>query len=70
MFGSIAYSLISQTNRNKFDEKIEKFIFVEYSERSKVYKLYNSKSKKIVISSDVRFDENESFEDPKAKHMR
>ncbi|KAG6512700.1 hypothetical protein ZIOFF_030829 [Zingiber officinale] len=67
VFGSVAYSLIPQANRNKFDDKSEKCIFIGYSERSKAYKLYNPKTKKIVISRDVLFDEDASFDDPKGK---
>ena len=67
VFGSVAYSLIPQAKRNKFDDKSEKCIFVGYSERSKAYKLYNPKTKKVVISRDVRIDENSNFEDTKDK---
>ncbi|KAG6528166.1 hypothetical protein ZIOFF_010316 [Zingiber officinale] len=67
VFGSVAYSLIPQANKNKFDDKSEKCIFIGYSERSKAYKLYNPKTKKIVISRDVLFDEDASFDDPKGK---
>ncbi|KAG6534299.1 hypothetical protein ZIOFF_008185 [Zingiber officinale] len=51
----------------KFDDKSEKYIFIGYNERSKAYKLYNPKTKKIVISRDVLFDEDASFDDPKGK---
>ncbi|TXG67192.1 hypothetical protein EZV62_008467 [Acer yangbiense] len=49
--------------RNKFDDKSEKCIFIGYSEKSKAYKLFNPKTKKIVISRDVRVDEDSSFDE-------
>ncbi|XP_074342697.1 uncharacterized protein LOC141680342 [Apium graveolens] len=49
--------------RSKLDDKSEKCIFIGYSERSKAYKLYNPVTKKVVISRDVRFDENSAFDD-------
>ncbi|TXG69283.1 hypothetical protein EZV62_004218 [Acer yangbiense] len=49
--------------RNKFDDKSEKCIFIGYSEKSKAYKLFNPKTKKIVISRDVRVDEDLSFDE-------
>lgn len=49
--------------RSKLDDKLEKCIFISYIERSKAYKLYNPVTKKIVISQDVRFDENSMFEE-------
>ena len=65
VFGSVAYSLIPEAMRNKFDDKSEKCIFIGYSEKSKAYKLFNPKTKKIVISRDVRVDEESSFEEKK-----
>ncbi|KAG6495226.1 hypothetical protein ZIOFF_043020 [Zingiber officinale] len=67
VFGSVAYSLIPQANRNKFDDEFEKCIFIGYSKRSKAYKLYNPKTNMIVISRDFLFDEDASFDDPKGK---
>ncbi|KAG6494715.1 hypothetical protein ZIOFF_042476 [Zingiber officinale] len=46
----IAYSHISTPNRDKFDEKGEKLIFVGYSDESKGYRLYNPITCKLVIS--------------------
>ena len=59
-FGCLAYSHIPSTLRSKLDDKSEKCIFIGYSERTKAYKLYNPKTKKIVISRDVR-SEKKSF---------
>ena len=60
VFGSIAYSHISDERRKKLDDKSEKCILVGYSKCSKVYKLYNPITKKFVISRDVRFNEEEA----------
>ena len=55
------------------NDKSEKCIFVGYSERSKAYKLYNHITKKLVISRDVKFNEekawNWSTNDPKGKSI-
>lgn len=60
IFGSIAYSHISTPNRDKFDEKSEKLIYVGYSEESKGNGLYNPITCKLVIARDVIFDETTS----------
>ena len=44
------------------DDKSEKCVFVGYSERSKAYKLYNPITKKLMISRDVKFREEESWD--------
>ena len=49
--------------RKKFDDKSEKCIFIGYSEKIKANKLFNPKTKKIVISRDVRVDEDSSFDE-------
>lgn len=61
IFGSIAYSHISTPNRDKFDEKSEKLIFIGYSDESKGYRLYNPITCKLVVSRDVIFDEMGSW---------
>lgn len=50
IFGCLAYSHIPGFLRTKLNDKSEKCVFIGYSERSKAYKLYNPKIKKIVIS--------------------
>ena len=60
VFGKIAYSYILDERRKKLDDKFKKCIFVGYSERSKAYKLYNPITKKLVISRDVKFNEEEA----------
>ena len=48
--------------RTKLDDKSEKYVFVGYDSRSKGYKLYNPNSRKIVISRDVEFDEEDCWD--------
>ena len=43
------------------DDKSEKHVFIGYDAKSKGYKLYNPKSKKTVVSRDVKFDEDDSW---------
>jgi len=57
VFGCIASSHIPTENREELDGKGEKYIFIRYSDESKSYCLYNPKTKKLIISKDVIFDE-------------
>lgn len=59
IFGCIAYAHIPDQKRLKLDNKGEKCIFLGVSDQSKAYKLYNPITKKIVISRDVVFDEEQ-----------
>lgn len=56
IFGSIAYSHIPEQFRNKFDEKSEKSIMMEYAQNG--YRLWNIKREKIQIARDVVFNES------------
>nr|CAD1817932.1 unnamed protein product [Ananas comosus var. bracteatus] len=58
IFGCIAYAQIPKEKRKKLDDRGEKCIFTGYSEHSKAYKLYNPITNKVIISKDVIFDEN------------
>ena len=57
VFGCIAYALKPSQEREKFDEKGEKFIFIGYSDESKGYRLFNPKKNQLIMSRDVVFDE-------------
>lgn len=57
VFGSDAFTHIPKMHRRKLDPKAEKVILVEFSGDSQNYKLYNPRSKKIVVSRDVMFNE-------------
>ena len=56
-FKCISYSHIPKENREKLDGNGEKCILIGYSDESKGYHLCNPKSKKLIISSGVIFDE-------------
>lgn len=60
IFGSIAYSHIPDEKRGKLYDKSEKCIMVGYSENSEAYCLYNPITKKLIISRDVEFNEEDS----------
>ncbi|KAK2972283.1 hypothetical protein RJ640_014341 [Escallonia rubra] len=62
VFGIIAYVHVPDQQRNKLDDKSEKFIFIGYSQESKGYKLYNPVDKKMKVSRDVTFDEKSSWD--------
>ncbi|KAK3022536.1 hypothetical protein RJ639_047474 [Escallonia herrerae] len=52
---------IPDEKRKKLDDKREKCIFLGVSDQSKAYKLYNPSTKKIVISRDVVFYEDQTW---------
>ena len=58
-FGYIAYAHIPSELRKKLDDRIEKSIFTSYNETSKAYRIYNPISKKLILSRDVKFLENQ-----------
>ncbi|KAL0393103.1 UNVERIFIED_CONTAM: Retrovirus-related Pol polyprotein from transposon TNT 1-94 [Sesamum radiatum] len=58
VFGSICYVHIPTEKRHKLEEKTKKGIFLGYSTQSKGYRIYNLKTKKLIISRDVEFDED------------
>ncbi|GAB2278278.1 hypothetical protein Dimus_039278 [Dionaea muscipula] len=59
IFGSIAYAHVPAATRTKLDDRAEKTILIGYSNRG--YKLYNPLTKKILVSRDVKFAEEESW---------
>jgi hypothetical protein len=65
-FRCIAYAHIL---RKKLDDKSEKCIFIGYSEISKAYRLYNPITKKLILSRDVKFLENQFWNDSKNQQM-
>lgn len=67
VFGCIAMVHIPNEKRKKLDKKSQKCVFVGYADNAKAYRLFNTVTKKIVISRDVAFFEtdeqvNESIE--------
>ena len=61
-FGCIAYAHIPDEKRKKLDDKAEKCVFVGVNETSKVSKLFNPLTKKIVTSRDVIFYEDNTWD--------
>ena len=61
-FGCVAYADVLDQLRKKLDSKGEKCIFVGYSDESKAYKIYNPSTKKVIISRDVKFIEEEAWD--------
>ena len=62
-FRCIAYAHIPFELRKKLDDRSEKCIFTGYSETTKSYRLYNAISKKLILSRDVKFLENQLWND-------
>ena len=62
IFGCVAYAHVPEEMRRNLDEKSKKCIFVGYSVESKAYRLYNPITKKYVISRDVVFKEEETWD--------
>ncbi|RZB58177.1 putative magnesium transporter NIPA9 isoform A [Glycine soja] len=61
-FGCIAFAHVPDQKRKKPDDKAKKYVFIGVSETSKAYKLFNPSTKKIVISKDVVFDEENTWD--------
>ena len=61
-FGCVAYADVPDELRRKLDKKGHKCIFVSYSEDTKAYKLYDHVTRKVIISRDVQFVKNESWD--------
>ena len=57
VFGCDAYVHVPKEKRTKLDNKSERCIFIGYKDGLKGYKLWNSKTRKVVYSRDVVFRE-------------
>ncbi|PRQ23286.1 putative RNA-directed DNA polymerase [Rosa chinensis] len=62
VFGCIAFAHVPDHIRKKLDDKADKCIFIGYSTVTKGYKLYNPKTKKVIVSRDVTFDEQSAWD--------
>jgi hypothetical protein len=60
-FGCICFVHVQPKDRDKFDPRAIKCVFLGYSSTQKGYKCYNVKNRKMLVSRDVRFDESSSF---------
>ena len=58
MFGSKCFIRKKNINLEKFEDKADEGIFLGYSTKSRGYKCYNKKLKKIVESTDVKVAEH------------
>ena len=61
IFDSIAYAKIQEERRTKLEDKSHKCILLGYGENSYCYKLYNLMTKKMIMSRDVKFDEEQEW---------
>uniref|UniRef100_A0A803N1K3 Retroviral polymerase SH3-like domain-containing protein n=1 Tax=Chenopodium quinoa TaxID=63459 RepID=A0A803N1K3_CHEQI len=61
VFGSVCYAHIPSQKRSKLDVKAEGGIFLGYDSQAKGYRLFNLSDEKIMISRDVEFDEDASW---------
>jgi transposase InsO family protein len=58
IFGCVAYVHVPDETRTKLDPKTIPCVLTGYSEESKAYRCFNPHTRKILISSDVKFDEH------------
>ena len=61
VFGCTGHVHVSDGKRKKLDDKSFHCVLLRMSEESKVYRLYDPVSKKIVVSRDVIFEENKCW---------
>lgn len=61
IFGCIAHARIPDARRKKLDDKSLKCVMLGMSEESKAYRLYDPVTKRIVISRDLIFEEDEGW---------
>lgn len=61
IFGCVGHVHVPAAKRIKLDDRSCKCILLGFSEESKAYKMYNPTTGKIIISRDVVFEENESW---------
>jgi len=59
LFGCTCYILNNKVYLKKFDVKAQRGIFLGYSERSKAYRVYNSKTQCVEKSMHIKFDDKE-----------
>lgn len=62
VFGCRAYAQILSNKRKKLDSKAAEYTFVGYAENTKAYRLFDKRSKTIIISRDVTFLESTNDE--------
>ena len=61
VFGCIAYAHVPKDERTKFESKTRKCVFLGYGTRTKGYRLYDPRRRKVFFSRDVVFDESRTW---------
>lgn len=62
VFGCIGHVHIPGAKRTKLDDKSCKCVFIGVSEESKAYRMYNPNLRKVMVSRDVIFEEEENWD--------
>lgn len=62
VFGCVAHAHIPDQKRSKLDDKSKRCVFLGVSDESKAYKLFDPLAKKVIISRDVIFEEDKSWD--------
>ena len=60
-FGCIVFIHLPNHNRSKLDPRVEKCVFIGYASNKKGYKCYNPQTRKMYVSMDVPFIEDNFF---------
>lgn len=61
VFGCIAYAKIESVNVKKLDDRSQTLVHLGIEPGSKAYRLYNPTTRRVVVSRDVVFNENASW---------
>jgi len=62
VFGCVSHVHIPDVKRTKLEDKSFSCVLLEVSKESKAYKLYDPISKRIVVSRDVKFEEDKCWD--------
>ena len=62
VFGCVGHVHISDKKRQKLDDRSLPCVFLGFSKESKAYRMYDPVSKKVIISRDVVFEEDKSWD--------
>ncbi|KAL4387188.1 hypothetical protein GQ457_09G029600 [Hibiscus cannabinus] len=58
VFGCVCYMRVPEVKRDKLDERATVGVFMGYSSNSKGYRVYDLKTKKILVGRNLKFDED------------